>query len=495
MPRPFLPLLLAAGVLTLIVLSRPSTQTASAASVSVTIDGSQTFQTMDGFGVNAIPKTWEGGALKPAIDLLVDMGSTLWRVDVNNGHTTWEAQNDDADPNHFNWDYYTTVYESPQFQDLWSELSYLNQKGVTVELSMSGHVPVWMGDGVIPQAMEDEFVEEIVSLAYYARNVKGIQFHLLSPLNETDKSSPEGPTVDPTQFARIFHKLAVKLDAVGMGDVRLVGPETSSFDQSYTQALMADPTVMAKVDAFAYHNYVGCCAWYSSGFIKQSAYPDRHVWVSEWNQCQTDGCLDGGQQVADEWVFAREMTTELLNHIDGGASAALAWDAWDNWHEHNPCCAIDHWGEVYQDPTTGAYIPKKRYLTNAQVFKFVQPGMVRIAVSSAGGSIRVYGFVKRDTGQITIVGQNTATSPQTLSGTLANLPAIPSLAMYHTDATVNLARDPDVAVTGSAFSVQVPADSFFTLTTRAAPSGTATPSATPAPTSTPTPTATSWLYQ
>src|ERR1700687_5098865 len=74
---------------------RPSPGARGAAAIaSVQVDGSRRFQTIDGFGVNAIPKSWEGGALRPAIDLLVAMGATIWRVDVGNGHSDWEATND-----------------------------------------------------------------------------------------------------------------------------------------------------------------------------------------------------------------------------------------------------------------------------------------------------------------------------------------------------------------------------------------------------------------
>src|SRR5207249_3038677 len=39
---------------------------------SLTIDGAQVFQTIDGFGVNANSLSWNNGELKPAIDMLVD---------------------------------------------------------------------------------------------------------------------------------------------------------------------------------------------------------------------------------------------------------------------------------------------------------------------------------------------------------------------------------------------------------------------------------------
>jgi hypothetical protein len=263
-----------------------------------------------------------------------------------------------------------------------------------------------------------------------------------------------------------MNRLAEKLDNLGMGDVELVGPHTISFDTSYTQALMQYPAAMNHIKAFAYHNYVGCgsCASSTAGFVQGSAFPDRRIWVGEWNNSATDGWLDDGHQVADEWVFARTMTDYLLNFLEGGASAVLAWDAWDNWHEHNPCCAIDRWGELYQD-SAGVYQAKKRYYTNQQIFKFVLPGMVRMAAASADGNIRVYAFMDDTTGHLTLTGRNRSTSPQTLTISLSHVPTVTALAMYQTTVTKNTEREADASVVGGGLTVTVDADSFFTLTT------------------------------
>ncbi len=457
-------LLLLAGACVLLAVRRPMTSVRGPVQATVTIDGARMFQSMDGFGVNAIPKSWNGGELAPAIDRLIELGSTIWRVDVGDGHSNWESRNDDGDPFTFNWTYFTTVYESRPFQDLWAELAYLNQKGVTLELSASGLVPGWMGEGAIPPGMEDEFVEEMVSVVHYARNVKGIRFDMFSPLNETNFGPPEGPKVAEAQFARIMRKIALRLDAVGMADLQLVGPHTTSFDTTYTRALMDEPAVMAHTKVFAYHSYAGSGAEFSYDFIKGSAFADRRVWVGEWNQVTTDGGLDGGGTVVDEWAYAREMTAQLLNHIEGGASAALVWDAWDNWHEHQPCCPMSRWGLLAHDAVTGKYSPKKRAFTTAQVFRFVRPGMVRVAATTSLPGVRVYAFVDRGTGLVTLTGQNTTASAQTLTGTLTGLPPVTALAVYHTDARTDLARGSDVTVSGNSFSAQIPADSFFTLT-------------------------------
>jgi hypothetical protein len=56
---------------------------------AITLDATQRFQQMDGFGVNLNPKCWDRGSLAPVLDLLIDdLGATLFRVDAY-GKSNW----------------------------------------------------------------------------------------------------------------------------------------------------------------------------------------------------------------------------------------------------------------------------------------------------------------------------------------------------------------------------------------------------------------------
>ncbi len=432
--------------------------------VSVTVDGAQQFQTVDGFGVNANAKNWNDGELVPALDLLIDqLGATMWRIDPFN-KSDWEAVNDNNDPNIFDWTYYNALYENPSFQELWNTLNYLDQRGVQIVLGVSGVVPDWMGGSVINVNDEDEWVEMIASLVYYARNVRGIDFTLLSPMNEGNLGPPEGPLVGPAQYARLLNKLVARLGALGMGDIELLPPESAGVDTGYLPDLFADPTLMAHINHFSFHSYSGSNGGAHST-IKGSPYPDRDFWMTEWSESATDGFLDGGAQVADEWAFARTMTDYLFNHMAGNAAAAMAWDAFDNIHEHDTSGNYTHWGLLAYDLESGAYSPKPRFYTNAQFFKSVPPGSVRIAAMEAEPDLQVLAFRHAASGRLTIVGQNLGGSTLTLDTTITNVPSAPTtLALYRTSSSLSLARQPNVAVAAGTFSLQVPPDSFFTLT-------------------------------
>ena len=71
-----------------------------------------------------------------------------------------------------------------------------------------------------------KFVEMQVSFLMYARNQKHLLFGLFSPMNETDIKN-EGPTVKADQFARITRKLVDRMQANGLGDVKIVAPDAA----------------------------------------------------------------------------------------------------------------------------------------------------------------------------------------------------------------------------------------------------------------------------
>ena len=420
---------------------------------SLTIDGNQRFQVIDGFGVSANSASWNNGELRPAIDRLIDEGgSTIWRVIID--MADWEAQNDDANPGNFNWTYYNTVYSSPKFEELWATLAYLNQKGVTsmLMLNFMGRGPTWMGGPDLPTAMEDEWVETVASAAYYARNTRNIQFGLFAPNNESDWDGIEGIRMDRWQHARVMRKLAQRLDAIGLGDLRLVGPDTAAISSGvneYMPSLMAEPAVMAKLDHFAFHNYAGDSGG-AANAIRNSAYPSKNFWISE---------------VSNIW--------DALTHMSQGPSAILVWDGYDSVYNHailagrgsSPPNDVGNGPALLSYSTsTRTYSARKPFYEFTQLFKFVPAGSVRVAAVESSSNVTIYAFHHPVTGRVTLVGRNEGSSNITFSGTLANLPVVPSFERYQTTTSVNMQRGTDVSVTNGTFSFVASANSVFTLT-------------------------------
>jgi O-glycosyl hydrolase len=426
------------------------------AAITISVDGAQRFQTIDGFGVNANVASWNNGELRPALDLLVDqLGATIWRVVIDNAD--WESTNDNSDPNTFNWTYYNSVYTSAKFEELWSTIAYLNQKGINsgVMLNIMGPVAGWMGGSRINSTAEDEWVEMIASLVYYGRVTRGLQIPLLAPMNEPDWDGIEGPRVDQWQYARLLRKLAQRLDSVGLSAVRLVGPDTAQVGTgvtAYMPELMRDSVVMAKVDHIGLHNYAGDSGG-ADAAIKKSAYPTRNFWITE---------------VTNIW--------DILTHMSQGPSAVLVWDAYDAVYNHailagrgtTPPNDVGNGPPlIAYNTTTRTYTPRKGFYECAQLFRFVSPGSQRVRATSSSSSLTLYAFTNATSGQFTIVGRSTSTSSQTLTGTLQNIAGVSALKFFQTTSSQNIQQGSDVAVSGGAFTATIAANAMFTLTTGA----------------------------
>ncbi|HEX2971031.1 MAG TPA: Ig-like domain-containing protein, partial [Tepidisphaeraceae bacterium] len=434
--------------------------------VTLNLDGSQQYQRIDGFGVNANSASWNGGQLRPAIDQLVDqMGATLWRVVVESTRD-WETTNDDDDPFNFNWAYYNALYETSKFQDAWDLIAYLNSKGVQVAVNVMGGVPIWMGGSNISNNAEDEWVEMVSSFLYYGKQVRHVRMNMISPLNEQDYGGAEGPTVSSTQYIRLMDKLVARMQSLGLTDIRILGPDTANVDQTvddYYRAMFADSSLMAYVDHLTVHNYGGT-TYDAPQEVAASGYPGRNVWVTEFAAPVFQ--QDSGQEAPDEWQFSLDSVGFLFNHLSDGAAGALVWDGYDSTYEHS---GYSVWGMLKYDQATGTYTPRKRFYAFAQVMKFVEPGSVRIAAMESNSYLTAYAFYNAATGDVTIVGENTSGAPLTIRGSLAGLPASQVFELYQTNSTVNLQRGADVPVSNGAFSATISPGSLFTLTTPAIP--------------------------
>jgi O-glycosyl hydrolase len=430
---------------------------------TVTIDGSETNQVIEGFGVNINSWGWTNQELNPVIDGLIDgAGMTLFRVIVNNG---WEATNDNDNPNVMNWDYYNALYSSPDFEKVWGLVGYLNQKGITngIILNFQGPGPDWMGGNTLLDGYEDEWAEMIVSLLMYARNTRHLQFNLVAPNNEPDLGS-EGIHIETAaQYVLTLHKLAQMLDANGLSDVRWVGPDLSESGTNWLPEIMADPVVMAKMAHFGLHSYAdnGSGAWNVSDFIKESLYPDKTFWMTEFN-VWCDVC-EWGNQRTNGWEYFLGTASYLLNYLDYGASAGLVWEACDSFYPHHDNWSF--WGLFAVDDTNGVpltYTPQQNFYTLAQISRFVRPG-ARMIGTSDGGDVDLRTFYHDRLGQLTLVGINTESEAKEVEISLQSLPQIPNLELYYTSAITNLCHSARVAVTNGNFAVTLPADCIFTL--------------------------------
>ena len=432
---------------------------------SVTIDGSQRFQTIAGFGANIHYHAWTNNELKPVIDALIDPGGfNLFRVIFDNAD--WEATNDNNDSTVMNWSYYNSVYSSAKFQQLWGLIGYLNQRGISngIVLNFQGPGPSWMGQP-LTAGKEDEWAEMIASLLIYARTNQHLQFTLVAPDNEPNTLN-EGIGASATQLATMYHDLAVKLDANGMSDIRFIGPDLANGTTADMPQLIADPVVMAKLATFGVHSYAsgGMDSSGVTNYLSGTAYADRGFWMTEYNVwCTT---CEGGAGNFMDWTYNRQTAEYLLAHLDNGAAAGIVWEGYDS-QENTMNGLWSYWGlygvdDINASPKT--YTARKDFYTLSQIAKYVRPGAKKLAVNgSTGGLIVQAYFCPTGFERLSVVGVNSNSTSRTLSLTLASLPVYSNLDLYYTSSATNWCYAGSVAVANNALSATIPANCVFAL--------------------------------
>jgi len=444
-----------------------------AGAVTVTIDGSETNQTIDGFGVNANALMWTNNQVQPVLNALINQaGMTLFLPEY--GNINWETTNCNTAPYVLNWTYYNSVYSGPDFQKLWGMMAYLNQQGITNGLmpKLGGPGPLWMGGLTLGAGHELDYAEMVASLYIYACNTQHLQFASAYPANEPDISGT-GVQMSNTQYITTMDDVGRLFDTNGMSNVNLSAPDTAYINTSWLTAMMGDSYLMSKVRHFDLHAYVnetpGSTGVYS--FIQQSAYPNEHFWMTEFNVWCVS-CLDG---VAGNgsWTNAQAIASDLLTHLANGASAGMVYEAYDSQIPgYNSSTGMStpatwtYWGlfavtNINATPLT--YTARKQFYTLSQITKFVRPGAQRINVNGSTSPLTLLAFYQPATGQLTLTGVNTASSATVLSGTLSSLPVVNSLELYYTDSSTNLCDNGAVSVNNRSFTATVPTNCVFTL--------------------------------
>ncbi len=456
--------------------------------VHLRINATEKFQQMDGFGMNINTAWWYDGkygdalVVQPAIDRLIDsMGLYIFRAVIE--EIDWEEINDNTDPNTFNWKYYNKIFSDARFEGVWNTLHYLNSRGITkgLILSFMGAAPAakplapphqkksWMGgtDYSINPSMEDEFVESIAALLYYARHKAKIEFTLVSPMNETEQlvdarsadhpnGVVEGPNVpDAVQFVRIVRKLAQKLDAIGMSDIRFVTPDAAGerLFGACLKEMVKDTYIMGKLAQWGVHAYGNNAKNYSN-FISKPENTNKSFWVTE-----TAGIGNVLRQLGDNakaYIFWDGFDC-VYHHARRNGFGDVPPNDWVFWQPEDGKPMLEY------TPSTKSWTPRKQFYQFAQLFRFVKPGAIRIATTDTESSLPVRSFINPD-GQLVIVGFNSGKDTLNINCTLDNMPAINTMEMVCTSPQMNLHNCGNIIVTNNILNINVPPDCIFTLT-------------------------------
>lgn len=435
----------------------------------ITVDPSQRFQTIAGFGVN-FNGTYYRDAQKPMLDMLIDdLGATIFRLDPY-GIINWEAKNDNDDPKIMDWEYYNDRYSIPNFEASWAAARHLNARGIRVFLTLSGTAPEWMLDTKLPPvpgrkpargpdhlnpAMYEEFAETVVSMLVYARTKARIDFDYFSPLNETDCPPNEGPRIDTDEMPKVLEAIARGMKREGLGDVKLVVCDQCRLANDYFGPILQNEELMKQVGVFSLHSYGKESITPHVERVRNSKYRETPVWLTEYGDLND---LDKSQE--NEWKkFSLAATVRALRALNEGASTALFWDAYDNYHEHYP--RLTFYGLVQN--TDHIYAPKKRYYAAKQLYRFVRPGSQRIAAAGEVPGLLLSAFHNGADERLSLVGVKQGGPGEIEIALSDNEAGVAAWELYLTTRELNCQKADTIPVRNGLAKIKLPDEAVFTL--------------------------------
>jgi O-glycosyl hydrolase len=382
----------------------------AASAADVTIDLSTTFQDIDGFGAFM----GSGGADPDTIiSLAKDIGMSMARFGLIGGG--FEAVNDNSDPNILNLNGFnpdalslSNMRRIAPFVDkfiltVWSPAGWMKYN------KWENGVESWSTNNRLDPRYYDEYAEEIVALIRIVKRETGKDIYAIGLQNEPQFNEPyPSCQVNENEFRDIIKVVGARLDAEGLGEVKLYWAEALPAQNSinyYINAVKADPVAAGYADIVAIHNYdadgasvggAGCETWQDIYTWAQAGSNHYKTWMTE-----TSGH-------PDDWNGAMTLAGNIFNALACGN--ASAWVFWS--FSVDPASAPE--GLIV------ANRPSSRYFVSKQFYKYIRPGAVRVAATSAG--IPALAFKDNNANTVSVILFNNTAQAQTVEIKGAGLP-------------------------------------------------------------------------
>lgn len=429
-------------------------RTGSSPLTTITVDPTQRFQTMDGFGASitdssahllaSLPAASRDAAMRSLFDPASGIGVSFLRQPIGSSDFTAEAEHwtyDDVAPGatDFPLEHFSIAHDAEHILPLLRQALALNPDLTIMATPWSP--PAWMktGDSLVGGQLIDDPAIYDAYARYLVKVVKayaaaGVPIDLLTVQNEPQNRTPSGyPGTDMpvAQQIKVIEALGPLLAAVRPhtkivaydhnwathpNDVESTSPGEAPAAGYPNQVL--DSPAGQWVAGTAFHCYYGDP---SAQTALHEAYPDKDIWFTECSG--SHGPTDPPQQVFRDTLVWHARTIAIGTPRNWAKSVVnwnIALDATGGPHLGG-CGTCTGLVTVNADGTvtTGA-----EYYTIGHLSKFVRPGAERIASTSFGttgwnGQIMDVAFRNPD-GSTALVVHNENDDPRSFAVAVGN---------------------------------------------------------------------------
>lgn len=394
-------------------------------SLNITVLPQTTFQTISGFG--GANRMWGTQSLKPTEAQKAfglndnELGLSIFRVRISSNKNEWPI-----------------IIEA---------VKEANKNGVKVLACPWSPPPALKSNKsdirgfLLPENYKafKDYINEFI--AFMGKN--GAKIDVVSIQNEPDWK----PTYESCDW--IADEMIAFLKAPGeIVGAKLAAPESLNFNQTMTNALLADEEASKKFDIVAGHIYGGGLAKFPLAEQKK-----KEIWMTEYLLN-----LDTGNAGAAKWNTYSESakwneTIKMLTSVHDAMTNN--WNAYIWWYLQRFYSFI---GDGEEGTINGEVL--KRGYAFSHFSKFVRPNFIRIATEiSLSSNLKVTAYKKDN--QVVLVILNPSISSIKNAQILGTNPS--SAELYTTSETINLSKKTLTVNSDKTLTLDIPANSITTI--------------------------------
>ena len=346
----------------------------------ITIDASQKFQTMQGFGTSArvfddphVTETFDQSTKRAAaippesqqnqiLDALYyDLGlSRVRMLTADLGGV--EPVNDNADPQ---------VADLSKFDFSWKQGDAQIDlvKNIAKRGPMTFYSSTWSLEKWMTESNPEEYAEWVMVTLRRWRD-KGVEMPYFSLKNEPGYA-PSGGLWSGEYLRQVTKILGARIKAEGM-KTKLVVPDDVTPSEAYSrlQIILADPDARQYIGAIGYHVYQRGGEDKIKQLGEQYGIP---IWMTEYS-------------TPDSWLDWAMLTHELITQ-DGVSAVDYMWGFFGDWDKSQLIALVVSNGAYQRFRLT------PQYYAMGQYSRFVRPGAVRVAATSSDPNVKASAYV------------------------------------------------------------------------------------------------------
>lgn len=435
----------------------------TSAQVSVSVDRSARYQTVEGFGAAVAIQPWNEkvGPFYQQIDLdevgfydtlVSELGVTAMRVYFDG---SLESAPGTIDNPGAMTDRYADMVKLKEAADRQNE----PLRFITSCWSPPGYMKVY---GQVPchdeaapnclshpcrliDGMEDDLAGFFFRYVNHTKAQTGLDFYAFSIQNEPRFSEPYASCVYcQSTYPTVLNETASLFSQNGI-TTRFFGAEHMSHAFGYYEnSIRANPAALSNMHAWAVHGYTDGVQT-DTGAYSGSTPTDKPLWMTE-----TSG--SGYGETVRDWPRALTLANNILSYLRNGKMALWTW-----W-------TLQHVTDTDFSSYTGAGgclivngTGTDKYYASSHFYRYVRPGARQIGSTSSNSSVKVVAFYHEanDCMSIVLLNSGGATSVSGITG--GNVPA--QFEMVTSTADAKLQR----STVSSGSSIALPASSITTL--------------------------------